>query len=71
MPSEDIAPRTGISCPDITPIELEDKPPNRQAMLNPSTLVHPDVATTKRYVLGTRLVSFQLFSGFGCFQLLK
>ena len=52
-PSEDVPPRTNISCPEITPIELQAST-NRDAMKNDSILVHPDVSTSKRYVFGTR-----------------
>jgi hypothetical protein len=55
-PSNDVPPNSGISCPDITPIELSAEPVNKQAMRNPSQLVHPDVPTPMRYVSGTRFV---------------
>lgn len=54
-PREDLPPNK-ISCPDIIPIEFDERVPNRDAMKNPSTLVHPDVSTSTRYVLGTRSV---------------
>ena len=53
-PSDEVPPSSGISCPDITPIELQPGPVNREAMLNPSNLVHPDIASSTRYVFGTR-----------------
>ena len=56
-PQEDTLPQENISCPDITPIELSTTEVNREAMRNPSTLVHPDIATTTRYVSGTRQVN--------------
>ena len=57
MPSEIVPPKTGISCPDIIPIAFEVKPINKEAMLNESALVHPDVETSSRYILGTRFTS--------------
>ena len=53
-PSDEVPPRSGISCPDITPIELQSGVVNREAMLNPSHLVHPDTTSSARYVFGTR-----------------
>ena len=55
-PDDDLPPNTGLSCPEITPIEHSTREPNREAMLNASPLVHPDVPTGKRYVFCTRLV---------------
>ena len=56
-PSDSVLPDSNISCPDITPIEYQEKEMvNRQAMLNPSQLTHPDVSTSRRYVSGTRFV---------------
>ena len=68
-PNDTVEPLTNISCPDITPIELEQRKPNREAMLNPSQLVHPDVTNQTRYVLGTRFVNkfFKLFVPFWLF----
>ena len=54
MPKEEIPPKALISCPDIVPIQLDEREPNKDAMRNPSILVHPDVPTSTRYVLGTR-----------------
>ena len=59
-PHEDIPPKR-MSCPDIIPIELDNRMPNRDAMKNPSTLVHPDVSSTVRYVLGTRCDNTKLY----------
>ena len=42
-PDETKEPQKNISCPDITPIELDPRKPNREAMRNQSILVHPDV----------------------------
>ena len=53
-PKDDIPPNKNISCPDIIPIELSTEVPNREAMKNPSPLVHPDVSSLTRYVMGTR-----------------
>ena len=53
-PQDDIPPRKDISCPDITPIELSAKSPDREAMNNQSRLVHPDAAPLTKYVMGTR-----------------
>ena len=61
-PDEKIPPNTDISCPDITPIELDKRVPNREAMNNPSPLVHPDVPSSTRYVLGTRFVMSTSYS---------
>ena len=58
-PSEDLPP-SKLSCPDIIPIELDERVPNREAMKNPSTLVHPDVSTLTRYVVGNRFVTIYL-----------
>lgn len=57
-PSDSVLPDTNISCPDITPVEYQDTEIiNRQAMLNGSQLIHPDVSTSRRYVSGTRFVA--------------
>ena len=55
-PKEDIPPKAEMSCPEITPIEFDTRETNRDAMKNQSNLIHPDVSTSTRYVLGTRLV---------------
>ena len=56
-PDEDIPPKDDISWPEITPIEFDNtRVTNRDAMKNQSTLIHPDVSTSTRYVLGTRYV---------------
>ena len=55
-PDETKEPQKNISCPDITPIELDPRKPNREAMRNQSILVHPDVTHQTRYVLGTRYI---------------
>ena len=40
-PSDTALPQNNIDCPDIIPVELEERDglPNREAMLNPSPLV--------------------------------
>lgn len=53
-PKDNTPPRKDISCPDILPIELSTTEVKREAMNNPSPLVHPDVMTSTRYVVGTR-----------------
>ena len=52
-PSDEVPPSTDLSCPDIIPTELQSEV-NRDAMLNPSLVVHPDVSTSTRYCFGTR-----------------
>lgn len=54
-PSNVLSPNAGLSCPDIIPTEMQSKS-ERDAMLNASILVHPDVQTSTRYVFGTRSV---------------
>ena len=58
-PRDDLPPESGLSCPDIMPIEFTDptEPINREAMNNSSQLKHPDVSTSRRYVSGTRSVT--------------
>ena len=53
-PSEHNPPQKDISCPEILPIELSSREVNREAMNNLSSLIHPDVSTSTRYVSGTR-----------------
>ena len=52
-PSDVVPPQSGISCPDLIPTELQSGT-DRDAMLNPSQLVHPDALSPARYVFGTR-----------------
>ena len=54
-PSNVFPPNTNLTCPDIIPTELQSRS-DRDAMLNASILVHPDVQTSTRYVFGTRSV---------------
>ena len=55
-PSNAQKPRTDIDCPDILPLaQVENPTVDRSAMKNPSTLMHPDVKGTRRYLMGTKL----------------
>ena len=56
MPSDEKEPSTGIDCPDILPLSLQENPRgDRKAMENPSNLVHPDVNGTRRFLMGTKM----------------
>ena len=55
MPDERKEPTQGVDCPAITPLSFSLKTTNKEAMENPSTLVHPDAKELTRYCLGTRL----------------
>ena len=48
-------PTTEIDCPDVQPLTFSDNQGNREAMNNPSKLVHPDSTSLRKYCLGTRM----------------
>ena len=54
-PSNTEKPSSSIDCPDITPLTMDTKCVNRDAMLDPSPLTHPDSQSLTRYCLGTAL----------------
>ena len=53
LPSDDVPPTVGLSCPEIVPIEFQSQS-NRKAMEKYDFLLHPDSNSFKRYVFGTR-----------------
>lgn len=56
MPSNLKKPSTDIDCPDILPLTHQENPKgDKTAMENPSSLIHPDVKGTRRYIMGTKL----------------
>jgi hypothetical protein len=55
-PSISQKPKKDIDCPDILPLaHVDNQNIDKAAMGNKSTLVHPDVKGTKRYIAGTKL----------------
>ena len=55
LPSATKAPTKNLDIPDILPLAYSEVPTNEDAMDDSAPLVHPDVAGTKRYVMGTRM----------------
>ena len=56
VPSSKIRPSRDIDIPDITPLtHVKNKHVDKAAMKHPSTLIHPDVKGTRRYIMGTGL----------------
>jgi hypothetical protein len=67
LPDENKEPTQNIDCPAIEPLSHSDgDKTNREAMLNPSPLVHPDVQGLCKFCMGTRL---QMRSGKSSHQL--
>ena len=55
-PSHTKKPTKDIDCPDILPLAHQQNQNGNQSLMdNPSTLLHPDVVGSKRYIMGTRL----------------
>ena len=48
-------PTNNIDCPDVAPLTFSNNLVNREAMRNPSRLVHPDSTSFVRYCMGTGL----------------
>ena len=48
-------PADDIDCPDIAPLTYSNNLVNREAMRNPSRLVHPDSKSLVKYCMGTGL----------------
>ena len=55
-PDDDIPPTTGLSCPEITPIEHSTRVPNREAMLNPSPLGSSPLKQIEVWILSKHFV---------------
>ena len=54
-PSVTKDPTDNIDCPDIAPLTFSTNSVNRDAMKNPSRLVHPDSTSLVKYCMGTGL----------------
>ena len=54
-PSMTKDPTDNIDCPDIAPLTFSNNVTNRDAMKNPSRLVHPDSDSRVKYCMGTGL----------------
>ena len=54
-PSMTQDPKDDIDCPDIAPLTFSNNTVNRDAMRNPSKLVHPDSSSLVKYCMGTGL----------------
>ena len=56
LPDATKEPTKDLDCPAVEPLSMStSQTTNRDAMLNPSPLVHPDVQGLNKYCLGTRL----------------
>ena len=49
LPSEEEEPSSDVDCPAITPLSFSASSVNREAMLDPNPLVHPDSKEMTRY----------------------
>ena len=54
-PSMTKEPDTEIDCPSVAPLTFSNCIVNREAMNDPSKLVHPDSPYLRRFCLGTRI----------------